>query len=181
MTAAELAAAPHYVYRLLAADGALLYVGCSVDPASRLATHNTDQPWADLIAEQTVEGPYDRAEALRRETAAINSERPRFNVRHNPVPEIPPQPSDEAVAFVRSRVSLSGREIGRAFFRGDIPLEPTEADVWLWLRKLDVRYHAYPCYRSCRCGTYWSHAFALAEEFRQADWQRSLREARAVA
>src|ERR1044072_8991374 len=143
MRADELAGSPHYVYRLFASDDALLYVGCSVNPTARLATQYSDQPWGDLLADQPVEGPYDRAHALRRETAAIASERPRFNVRHNPTPEILPQPSDEAFAFVQKRVSLSGREIGRAFFRGEIPLEPTEADVWMWLRKLDTRYHAY--------------------------------------
>lgn len=180
MNAADLAAAPHYVYRLIGEDEALLYVGCSVDPAARLASHRIDRPWSDLIARQDVEGPFSRCDALAREARAISTERPRFNVAHNPMPERWAGPSEEAFLFVQRRVSVSGRELMRAFWRGDIPMEPTEADVWLWLKSLDVHNHAYPCYRSCRCGTYWSHAFALAEEYRMAEIRR-LQLSRAVA
>jgi predicted GIY-YIG superfamily endonuclease len=176
MTAAELAAAPHYVYRLRDAEGSLLYVGCAVDPAKRLREHQSDQPWSDLIASQDVEGPYRRLEALRRETSAIRCEHPRFNVRHNPKPERWAGPSDEVFLYVQKYIRLSGRELLKAFWRGEIPLEPTDADIWLYLRTLDTRYHGSPCYRSCHCGNYWSDVMYLAEDHRRAEEQRFLRE-----
>lgn len=145
MTADELAATPHYVYRLRDEAGALLYVGCTVDPAARLATHKTDQPWADLIDRQDVEGPFSRDAALARETAAIATECPRFNVRHNPTSERWEGPSDAAFLYVKNRVCMSGRGIARAFWRGEIPLRPTFADVKAFAQTLDSRNHAYPC------------------------------------
>lgn len=151
MTADELAAAPHFVYRLRDAEGSLLYIGCTVDPAARFATHTSDQPWADLIDHQDVEGPFDRAEALAREAAAITAEAPRFNVRHNPTPERPPRPSDKAFLFVQARVNMAGRGIGRAFYNAELPLEPTDDDVRRWVRTLRVGLHPYPCWPSCWC------------------------------
>lgn len=177
MTADALAAASHYVYRLRDAEGVLLYVGCSRDPATRLLAHESDQPWGHLIHSQDVEGPFDRDVALARETAAISSERPRFNIRHNPAPERwERRPSTEAIHFVQRRVSLAARDVMRAFWTGALPLEPTEADVWLWLRTVDTRFHRTPCYRSCRCGNYWSDVMYLAEDHRRAEEQRFLRE-----
>lgn len=181
MTPDQLAAAEHFVYRLFDAEGSLLYVGCSVKPAARLMAHRSDQPWADDIDRQDVEGPFSRVEALRRESEVIRTEVPRYNVKDHPSPTRWEGPSDEAFLFVQKYVSLSGRSLARAFWKGEIPLEPTEADVWLWLRTLDTRYHAYPCFRSCRCGTYWSDAMQLAEDFRQAEYMRALRERRSAA
>lgn len=155
MNAEELAAAPHYVYRLRDSDGGLLYIGCTVDPPARLAMHRCDRPWADLIATQDVEGPFGRSDALAREAAAITAEQPRFNVAHNLTPERWAGPSDAAFHYVRVRVCLSGRAIARAFWKGELPLRPTAADVRAWVQTLDSRFHAYPCpfAPDCRCRT----------------------------
>lgn len=152
MTADELAAAPHYLYWLLDPSDAVLYVGCSVDPEARLRAHRSDQPWSDLIARQVVDGPFDRADCLRREAAAIAADLPRFNVAHNPNPERCDGPSDEVFLYVQRRVCLSGRSLGRAFWNGDLPLNPTDAEVYAFVHSLELRYRAYPCpWAGCGC------------------------------
>ena len=164
----DLMTAPHYVYRLIDPNEQLLYIGCSVDPEARLAAHRSDQPWSDLIHRQDIEGPFDRATALKRETAAIAAERPRFNVRDNAEPERWEGPSDGAFLYVKNKVCLSGRGVARAFWRGELPLRPKREDVRRWVATLDSRYHAFPCPfadEGCPC--------AVDEEADYAAWADS--------
>ena len=64
----------HVVYRLMARDGAVIYIGSTADLAARLAWHR-DKPWADYAAERAA----NRVEAEGREAVAILTERPPFN------------------------------------------------------------------------------------------------------
>jgi predicted GIY-YIG superfamily endonuclease len=69
----------HFVYRAFDADGRLLYVGCTKAPQRRHAAHRNSSPWFQYAEHFTMAGPYAKAEALRREDAAIESENPWFN------------------------------------------------------------------------------------------------------
>jgi hypothetical protein len=66
------------VYRLYAADGALLYVGSSFDPDARY-NHHRRQPWGFEIARRTIDWCADRGTAYKVEAAAILAENPRRN------------------------------------------------------------------------------------------------------
>lgn len=145
----------HYLYRLHDAEGALLYIGCSAEPWGRVRAHNLAQPWGDQIASVAIEGPFARAEAFQQEKEAIAAECPRYNVVHNLDPVVPAKPTHEAVHFVSQRCTVGRASIRRAMRDGELPLEPTEHDVWRWLQvHLDTVYHRYPCaYLPCRCAT----------------------------
>lgn len=70
------------LYRHFDADGALLYVGISCRPITRLKQHEHDSSWAAQIARVSVERFLTRQEALEAERLAIKKERPRHNVIH---------------------------------------------------------------------------------------------------
>lgn len=78
----HLADRPHFLYRLLAADGALLYLGCTVDPERRLAEHRR-KPWGRLIAAWQFDEFADSRSAYAAERDAIASESPAHNAMHN--------------------------------------------------------------------------------------------------
>lgn len=67
----DLVRQPHCVYRLFAADGHLLYIGCSVLPVNRIYAHSRVVPWATAIASATFEWRPNRKEAEAAEAAAI--------------------------------------------------------------------------------------------------------------
>lgn len=74
------------VYRFFGADDALLYVGYSADFPARLKSHRVGQkpsPWFPLVARWTLVSFPTSEAALDYETAAIQSEHPIYNVRHN--------------------------------------------------------------------------------------------------
>lgn len=71
----------HYVYRLFAADGRLLYVGASVNLRARQRDHSRKPWWGDVDRWQ-VQGPFTRTVALDREREAIISEKPTHNIAH---------------------------------------------------------------------------------------------------
>lgn len=76
---------PHYVYRLLAADGSLLYVGLTSNVANRIASHRagkgTDDGRTRDFASYTVTDYPDRRAALVAEQAAIRDEAPKLNLK----------------------------------------------------------------------------------------------------
>lgn len=81
------------LYRHFAADGALLYVGISLDATARLGQHMRGSAWKDEIENVSVVNFDTLEEARAAEAAAITAERPRFNKRHarsdaHPVSEI---------------------------------------------------------------------------------------------
>jgi predicted GIY-YIG superfamily endonuclease len=67
------------LYRLFAADGALLYIGIAKNVGRRREEHARIQPWWLEVQRQTVEWHPDRVAALKAEAEAIRDERPRYN------------------------------------------------------------------------------------------------------
>lgn len=71
------------LYRFFGADDALLYIGITINPGSRWRSHSKDKPWWHEVAKVTVE-QFDSREAVEvAERAAIQAERPKYNVVHN--------------------------------------------------------------------------------------------------
>ena len=81
---------PHSVYRLWAADGTLLYIGCASDVEHRVYMHRFTYTMVDAFLIQqhydhhTSEVYPTKLEARAAEAAAIKAERPIFNRQHNP-------------------------------------------------------------------------------------------------
>lgn len=73
------------LYRLLAANGRLLYVGISNNPDFRWGTHSNKQPWWHEVADRKVEWFPDREAAAAAEVEAIREERPLYNKQHSPL------------------------------------------------------------------------------------------------
>lgn len=73
---------PHYVYRCYSADARLIYVGCTVFPRTRLEQHRISSWWADQIERVTYTVFPNKEYALYMERRAIESENPRWNIRH---------------------------------------------------------------------------------------------------
>lgn len=75
----------HFVYRLLADDGSLLYVGCSRRPVERWRDlRGTHRKLAAQVSRIRMVGPYDFATARALERAAIIDGHPVYNQVHNP-------------------------------------------------------------------------------------------------
>lgn len=70
---------PHYVYRAYAADGHLLYVGCTFDVLARLKNHSSASNWWPHHVRVDVEGPFPFDVARQREADAIQTEHPTYN------------------------------------------------------------------------------------------------------
>ena len=68
------------LYRLLNADGALLYVGITNNPEVRWKAHSRKKPWWPEVSEKTVKWFDDRMAAATAEARAIRLEAPRWNV-----------------------------------------------------------------------------------------------------
>ena len=68
------------LYRHFDAQGVLLYVGISYGFLARLSQHRKKAPWYDQITSVTVEKCTSREDALARETLAIATEKPLYNV-----------------------------------------------------------------------------------------------------
>lgn len=72
---------PHTLYRAFDAQGVLLYVGLTVDLASRISVHRSTQPWWPEVAGITSERHPDYATVRAAELAAIQSELPKYNLQ----------------------------------------------------------------------------------------------------
>lgn len=72
-----------YLYRLFDADDALLYIGISRSALGRLGEHLGEKTWAGEVVRTTIHPFGSRDEAAAAERAAIQSERPRYNIQHN--------------------------------------------------------------------------------------------------
>lgn len=70
---------PHYVYRCYDVDGRLVYVGCTIDPATRVETHRKQSWWGHQIHSVRFIVFPNKDYALTREREAIGEERPRWN------------------------------------------------------------------------------------------------------
>lgn len=69
----------HFVYRAFDADGALLYVGCSMRPNLRAQEHRGQSKWFHLATAFKMSGPYNYETGRRLERDAIRTESPLFN------------------------------------------------------------------------------------------------------
>lgn len=78
---------PQALYRFFASDGALLYVGISLNPGARWKSHRSDKPWWTEVANVSVEHYPNRTAVMDAEREAIKAERPRYNRVHNQTPE----------------------------------------------------------------------------------------------
>ena len=74
---------PTALYRLYAHDGELLYVGITEAPARRMAHHADTQPWWPEVVRKTMVWYPTRSEADEAETATIDSEKPKYNLKKN--------------------------------------------------------------------------------------------------
>jgi predicted GIY-YIG superfamily endonuclease len=72
------------LYRLYGTDGTLLYVGITFDPGTRFWQHGARKEWWPEVTRNTVVWHRSRYEAHRAEAAAIEAERPLYNVRGLP-------------------------------------------------------------------------------------------------
>jgi hypothetical protein len=70
------------LYRHYDAQGALLYVGASVNPYGRFSQHKCKSKWAYDVRRIEIEWFSCRSEAQDAEKAAIKSERPKYNLLH---------------------------------------------------------------------------------------------------
>lgn len=75
---------PHAVYRIIRADGAILYIGCTLDALNRAQQHI--YRFKDQVAHIVFEWYPGWLEAARAEAAAILDEKPLFN-RYSPHPD----------------------------------------------------------------------------------------------
>lgn len=73
-------AATHALYRFFDAEGELLYVGITMNPAARWPKHRGGKPWWAEVTDITLETFQARAEALAAERQAIKTEHPRYNI-----------------------------------------------------------------------------------------------------
>lgn len=71
------------LYRFYDADGALLYIGVTMDPPVRWKAHADVKEWWATVRNIKMEPFETRTEVLAAERAAIKAERPRYNVIHN--------------------------------------------------------------------------------------------------
>jgi hypothetical protein len=72
------------LYRFYDKSQRLLYVGISLSAAQRASDHKATKPWWPEVATMTVERiSDDRDEARKIERAAIEGERPKYNIVHN--------------------------------------------------------------------------------------------------
>lgn len=71
------------LYRFFDAQDDLLYVGISMNFASRIRSHKSERDWFTQIASITLEHYETREAAVEAEKQAITQECPRHNVAHN--------------------------------------------------------------------------------------------------
>lgn len=69
------------LYRHFDAEGTLLYVGISIQPAARIYQHDRTSHWFDRVRRIELEHFQTIAEAAAAERTAIQAENPRYNVR----------------------------------------------------------------------------------------------------
>ena len=70
---------PHAIYRFFRDDGALLYVGLSLRPMTRLEVHACTKSWYREITRMEIRWFPDYLTAARAEQSAINDEAPLHN------------------------------------------------------------------------------------------------------
>lgn len=74
---------PHALYRFYGAADELLYIGITNSLTRRWGQHEDEKPWFSHVVRATVEQHPSREAVFAAERAAIQAEKPRFNVVHN--------------------------------------------------------------------------------------------------
>jgi predicted GIY-YIG superfamily endonuclease len=108
------------LYRIYDADGALLYVGATTNPAARIDTHSRTQPWWPDAANIALEHFASWESLAEAETNAIRTEGPKYNQLHADNPRRKPyiriKKPGEGTIFQRSsdglwvgRINVNGR------------------------------------------------------------------------
>jgi len=94
------------LYRHFDKDGVLLYVGVSLSVVQRLAQHRDHAHWFERITRVEMQASASRDEALAAERAAIQLERPLFNIQHSrlPKPEPVERPAPCPAPWVLTRI-----------------------------------------------------------------------------
>ena len=114
------------LYRHWDEEGDLLYIGISLSAVARLAQHSQKSHWHNQIANMTVEWFDSRADALNAEREAIQSERPKFNKKHNAANDNQPEPE---VVYLDGYGVFLVRSIETKLFQG-IFWASSKADLW---------------------------------------------------
>lgn len=68
------------MYWLYGEDGAILYIGASMNPRARLAVHKSSKPWWHLVRRSEIEWFPDRPQARAVETRELRKHRPPYQV-----------------------------------------------------------------------------------------------------
>jgi predicted GIY-YIG superfamily endonuclease len=91
------------LYRLYGSDGRLLYVGISDQLGRRWEEHLRSKPWWPKVQRMTSEWHADRPAAVLAEIAAIEAERPVYNVKHakDPMAAITAEDVEQLLTAVR--------------------------------------------------------------------------------
>ncbi|WP_107768498.1 GIY-YIG nuclease family protein [Nocardioides terrigena] len=72
---------PHYVYQFWS-DTTCLYVGCTAQPAGRIASHASKQPWWRKVTHFSADVHPDKETGLIAEAALIHELQPEWNWLH---------------------------------------------------------------------------------------------------
>lgn len=93
------------LYRFFDSAGILLYVGISAQPLVRFGQHRADKPWWVNIGSITTHHYTSRRAALEAEAEAVKTERPLYNVVHNPEPPVDGLTAFEYLARLEPRLA----------------------------------------------------------------------------
>lgn len=106
------------LYRIYDADGGLLYVGATTNPALRISEHSRRRPWWSTAATITMEHFASWETMIEAESNAIRTEGPKYNQLHSDNPRkqyIRVKKPGEGTIFQRSS---DGLWVGRADVNG---------------------------------------------------------------
>lgn len=109
MSAAAIEPEHHALYRFFDDEGALLYVGISVNPLGRWDQHRAKTWWRD-VRTATIEPCESREAALKAELAAIRAENPQHNIRRGVAMRAMAFRVDDALWNAARAISASRRE-----------------------------------------------------------------------
>lgn len=140
------------LYRFFDAEGVLLYVGATTNPALRFDNHSRAQPWWPEVATITLQHCFDWDELDTEETRAIRTENPKYNQVHSKTATRKlRRPRREAGSGALFQRSGDGLWVGRVVIGGKIK-QVTSKDRNVAERKLaelQASQHEAPC----MCGT----------------------------
>lgn len=117
------------LYRQFSATGELLYVGISNNTIHRFRGHLRYSSWADEVVRIEIQRFATREGALTAETAAILSEKPRYNVKHTPAAKVVHAPGKPThIDGLVSAIARAGSQTKLARLLG---VKPQHVQNWL--------------------------------------------------